>query len=480
MSIQRIAKDVGAEHKSVTLVYQERENRPDRIRLIYRGFGAANLSGGETNSGLPLQKKNTSVTAGDIIEIRYSDLIIDKVIDRNIPTHAVEYVNGGDSMQQYCMHAPSKKEIFHVNVEMDDSSILDIDIPFVVLEPIAVQNGELAVGIDFFIDVAGWGANNKDTGIRRWTKELESNGLSFAHSTLLGGTWLDGFNDFLVGKIDGKFNLQTLDQTNAARYEGDQYNRQALGIIPAVDIFDQIGFKYDFRFDRSPLAASNNCHGEIIPNELFSGSSGQPPCEQGKMQAHNKFQRIVNHQCGDIKYQNLYKRHTEMMQGITPPGAWICTGTELAERSVERNILAWLDRTRNPVFINGEYLWLGEYSYDKEGHAQEGWKVTQHIGNHIIDDPDLGPKCSGVRIHHAHPDTLLRQLDWIEPLVKKHKLKLWVSTDGTQPRLTNAQKGQLYTLVNNVMNKYNIVALSYKTTSIEDTTQTIKYLGGLM
>ena len=76
--VQRIAKKIDAVDKSVTVVRKAN----GKIRLVYRGFGAVNLSGGTTPNGKhPLQKKNTSITAGDIVEIRLSESVIDEHLE---------------------------------------------------------------------------------------------------------------------------------------------------------------------------------------------------------------------------------------------------------------------------------------------------------------------------------------------------------------------------------------------------------------
>lgn len=470
MSVQRIAKKIDADDKSITVVRKEN----GKIRLVYRGFGASNLTGNMTPNGKhPLQKKNTSITAGDIIEIRLSESVIDEYFDRVVPSGAVKYVNGGESFQQYSMYQPSTKETFHISLQRGPDEIEDVIIPLVVNEPIWVE-GELKVGIDLFLDEAGWGADNKDTAKRRWTKEMLDAGLNFGHSTLLGGTWVNGFNELIIGKDDnGKFNLETFDEVNAPRMLGDIWHRRANGITDCVDIFDQIGFKDPARWARSPLNARNNPYGEIAQGIAFAGAGMAPPCD--RLENWNKFERIIEGLCGTDDLQAIYKRHVEMIQGLLPEGTWICVGNETTERSTEREIISWISKVRNPVFTNNEHLWLGRYG---DG---EGWEVQDTIGQHIVGDHELFTRISGIRTHHAHPHTLWKQLTWLRPVLRQYPhLMIWVSTDGTRPRLSRDEQRQLLNAVTDLQAEFNIVALSYKTTSIEDTSSLIKYLGGLM
>lgn len=471
MSVQRIAKKIDALEKSITIV----RKKNSKIRLVYRGFGASNLTGNMTPNGKhPLQKKNTSITAGDIIEIRLSESVIDEYFDRVVPSGAVKYVNGGESFQQYSMYQPSTKKTFHISLQRGPDEIEDVSIPLVVNEPKWVE-GDLKVGIDLFLDEAGWGADNKDTAKRRWTKEMLDAGLNFGHSTLLGGTWVNGFNDFIIGKNeDGKFNLETFDEVIAPRMLGDIWHRRANGITDCVDIFDQIGFKDPARWARSPLNASNNPYGEIAEGIAFAGAGMAPPCD--RLENWNKFERIVEGLCGTDDLQAIYRRHVEMIQELLPEGVWICVGNETTERSTEREIISWINRTRNPIVTNNEHLWLGSYS-----GGTEGWQNEEHIGSHIVNDTEFIQRIDVIRTHHAHPNTLIRQMDWLDPIRSRNpRIKFWISTDGTRPRLTREEQKQLYELVLNIKGQYNIVALSYKTTSIEDTSSLIKYLGGLM
>lgn len=394
--IRFTSEDYNQKRKQIEITIVEEGN----IQVIRSGLG---------DQG---KKRKTTVTAGDIVEV-----IIRKELGERFD------LNGNIHRADWWKKKKRKgAKFFYKEIMFTDPGrgsyigFKDFTLKFKVKKPKINITTNQPIFIGDYHGDHGFG-NTKDTWGARWyIEESAKNGYFRGRRLIpLGAVW-DGGNfecvnaNFMGFKMpflknaQGKYDITKFDPDWEAQWKADCWRMRQLGMTANIDVFDQIGLKQgDYnRQQVHPFNSNNNIHGEIRLGFDFNGATefhrGRDFIMKTNYAAISEAKTYDGNRTwgsGAEAFGRILKAYARNLQSITPKGDdfIFCTSCEPDNIGFEDAVISWLDHKRNPLCINGSWLWG---LYDRRGRLYDITDATLQRRSRMFN------RIRFIRVHQMH------------------------------------------------------------------------------
>lgn len=352
-----------------------------------------------------------------------------------------------------------------------------------------------------YVGAGGWGSTEKYFGSRRFTHEARKSGMVWTGTRmiLLSSEWFKKAAQILSPFHDpddffNKPDIGTVNERYLNQLVADCIHSLRNGIVPIIDLLDQVGLKYP-RAHNHVFNRNQNSNNNIIDKYQYVGLDD-------RTEFHNIIERVLKHGHKnevDERIRTFYRYimdYISKVMNALPSGVVFSTGNELDSRTVERILVEKMaleaEFTKHKICINGDYLWGNHYDRNNIMRGPDYSRTIDEFNPDIKND-SMMPFVSYLRMHHckAEPSefdsdqsTVERMYEYIWPVLEANPhIKIIFDNDGVGSGQIRGSNGRpaFYQVAKAIELAREVAEDRYggffvKTLSIEDTVKCYKHI----